>query len=187
MDGRLINSTYSDLNILPLLLNKPNLNQNTVLILESSDEKNSMFADKPAVTKFNTGREIFTMFEKLAHARADFQLVSDVKKLKNSCMLINSKVTFDSLNSTNNNLSKFLQEDQRNEGVMEVDTEPLPGKGKKFIFKAKINDSEVNVIVDTGSSTTLVRKSLVIDLNLRHYTSRLPVNFLGMFVLAYTI
>ena len=134
MDGRLINSTYSDLNILPLLLNKPNLNQNTVLILESSDEKNSMFADKPAVTKFNTGREIFTMFEKLAHARADFLLVSDVKKLKNSCTLIKSKVMFDSLNSTNKNSSNILLKDQHNEGVMEVDTEPLPGKGKKFIF-----------------------------------------------------
>ena len=67
------------------------------------------------------------------------------------------------------------------EEIMEVDTEPLPGKGKKFIFKAIVNNSEVNVIIDTGSSTTLVRKSLVIDLNLKHYTSRLPVNFLGMF------
>ncbi|MGZ6453674.1 MAG: reverse transcriptase domain-containing protein [Bdellovibrio sp.] len=57
----------------------------------------------------------------------------------------------------------------------------MPGKGKKFIFKAKINDSDVNVIIDTGSTTTLIRKSLVVDLRLKHYTSRLPINFLGMF------
>jgi hypothetical protein len=74
-----------------------------------------------------------------------------------------------------------LLKDLAFEEIMEVDTEPLPGKGKKFIFKANVNNSEVNVIIDTGSSTTLVRKSLVIDLNLKHYTSRLPVNFLGMF------
>ncbi len=67
------------------------------------------------------------------------------------------------------------------ESIMEVEAEPLPGKGKKFLFKAIINNSVVNVIIDTGSSTTLIRKSLVIDLNLKHYTSRLPVNFLGMF------
>ena len=40
-----------------------------------------------------------------------------------------------------------------------VNSEPLPGKGKKFIFKAKINNSEVNVIIDTGSSTTLIHKA----------------------------
>ena len=44
-----------------------------------------------------------------------------------------------------------------------------------------IKDRKVEVIIDTGSSTTLVRKSLVSDLNLNYYTSRLPVNFLGMF------
>lgn len=63
---------------------------------------------------------------------------------------------------------------------MEVDY-PMPGKGKKFMFKSLIGKRIINVMLDTGSSTTLVLKSLISDLNLSYYTSRLPVNFLGMF------
>ena len=70
------------------------------------------------------------------------------------------------------------------ENIMDVDLEsemPMPGKGKKFMFKSFCNNKEISVLVDTGSSTTLVLKSLVINLNLKYYTSRLPINFLGMF------
>jgi hypothetical protein len=58
---------------------------------------------------------------------------------------------------------------------------PLPGKGKKFLFNSTINDKFINILIDTGSSTSLVSKSLISILNIPYYTSRLPVNFLGMF------
>ena len=50
MGGSLFNSIDFDSNVFPLLnfSNKPNLNQNNVLTLESSDEKNSAFASKLA-------------------------------------------------------------------------------------------------------------------------------------------
>ena len=52
-------------------------------------------------------------------------------------------------------------------GDMDVEsTLPMPGKGRKFIFKAIINSREINVIIDCGSSTTIVSKKLVIDLDL---------------------
>ena len=56
-----------------------------------------------------------------------------------------------------------------------------PGKGKKFLFKSEVNNKSIYVLIDTGSSTSIVSKSLVIDLNISYYTSRIPVNFLGMF------
>lgn len=66
----------------------------------------------------------------------------------------------------------------------EMDVEknlPMPGKGKKFLFNSLINSIQSCILIDTGSSTTIVSKSLVSKLNLKYYTSRLPINFLGMF------
>jgi hypothetical protein len=70
--------------------------------------------------------------------------------------------------------------------VLEMDVDldsgkPMPGKGKKFIFKSICNNKIISTLVDTGSSTSLVSKSFIIDLNLNYYTSRVPINFLGMF------
>ena len=57
----------------------------------------------------------------------------------------------------------------------------VPGKGKKFLFKCSSGEKVLSVIIDTGSSTTLISKSLVNSLNLKYYKSRLPVNFWGVF------
>ena len=77
---------------------------------------------------------------------------------------------------------KILSNETQINADMDVELPlPMPGKGKKFLFYYMIKDRKVEVIIDAGSSTTLVRKSLVSDLNLNYYTSRLPVNFLGMF------
>ena len=160
-----------------------------MLISESSDKKNSNFADSLAVVKKHTDkREFIFLFEKLRAAREIFSTESDLENARLLAMRKKSDKKFNSFN-LNSNLgtnsgplnNKLPLEKIGLEQVLVVNSEPLPGKGKKFIFKAKINNSEVNVIIDTGSSTTLIHKALVIDLNLKHYTSRLPVNFLGMF------
>ncbi len=57
----------------------------------------------------------------------------------------------------------------------------VPGKGKKFLFKCSSGEKVLSIIIDTGSSTTLISKSLVSILNLKYYKSRLPVNFWGVF------
>ena len=134
-------------------------------------------------------REFIYLFEKLRAAREIFSRESDLENARILAMQKKSEKKFNSLNltsyfGTNSGPPNFglpLEKVGLEDIMVVVNTEPLPGKGKKFIFKAKINNSEVNVIIDTGSSTTLIHKSLVIDLNLKHYTSRLPVNFLGMF------
>ena len=158
--------------------NKISSNKNLVLFSESSVLKNSTIADNYAVlTKYANSRDLLILFENLRVARANLKIDLDLDHDRICSINDKSNRKLNSLNSTSN----FLLKDLASEEIMEVDTEPLPGKGKKFIFKAIVNNSEVNVIIDTGSSTTLVRKSLVIDLNLKHNTSMLPVNFLGMF------
>ena len=154
--------------------NKISSNKNLVLFSESSVLKNSTIADNYAVlTKYANSRDLLILFENLRVARANLKIDLDLDHDRICFINDKSNRKLNSLNSTSN----FLLKDLAKEEIMEVDAEPLPGKGKKFIFKAIVNNSEVNVIIDTGSSTTLVRKSLVIDLNLKHYTSRLPVNF----------
>ena len=130
-----------------------------------------------SVDKYANSSQFLVMFENLRVASANLKQANDFFEARNLSVPARLKNKSKSLIS----LSKTLPKDFAQEEIMEVDAEPLPGKGKKFIFKVKINNSNVNVIIDTGSSTTLVQKSLVIDLNLKHYTSRLPVNFLGMF------
>ncbi|MGZ6453672.1 MAG: hypothetical protein ACXWR0_19550, partial [Bdellovibrio sp.] len=159
--GSLINfDSDSNNSVFP---NKRNLNQNHILISESSVLKNSNFEDVlPVVSKYPNSRQILILFENLQGARADFNRINDFfRQAKNSVLGVKEKSNpkLISLDSISNTLPKLTQEE-----IMEVDALALPGKGKKFIFKAKINDSDVNVIIDTGSTTTLIRKSLVVDL-----------------------
>ena len=108
-----------------------------MLIFESSDKQNSAFASNIAkFKKYADSRQILTMFEKLREARDNFQLVYDLKQARNSSQLAKSKVSHDSLNSCNKifNFKNQNQNQSSLETIMELDAEPLPGKGKKFIF-----------------------------------------------------
>ena len=156
--------------------------------VESSGKQNSnasdLISEFASASKVNTKfdlNEILLRCESLREKRAIFTSAFPTQ----SNVVPKPLVQMDEIKSVSFNLSSEnipISPDNVYLGDMDVESAlPMPGKGKKFIFRAIINSREINVIIDCGSSTTIVSKKLVIDLNLKYYTSRLPVNFLGMF------
>jgi hypothetical protein len=175
-----LNKNYSDIILSDLI--RPS---------ESSGKQNSMLLDEnsessPPKAKFEL-ENILQRCESLRVKRDFFTSSKVVKNLKKNQILFDEQpnaAVLKPLLKIQRPRENIFSVSPVQDGLGDMDVEralPTPGKGKKFLFKAVINGREINVIVDTGSSTSLVLKSLVSDLNLSFYTSRLPVNFLGMF------